>query len=135
MKFISRNYRSILQISGLIFGFLFLIMNTIFPLRLFSYAVAGRSMAPSLPEGSLVYVKKENTYNRGDVVTFKTKTNHVLTHRIVDSENDIFITQGDANAVSDTEVIKKEQVLGKTFLTIPYIGAIILEMKKVTGIS
>lgn len=128
--FIKLKMRGYVLITPVFFlSIFFLIMNLSFPLSTFSYAVTTDSMEPAIPAGSLVYVRKEGVYSRGDIITFKTKTNQVITHRIVDQDSNKFITQGDANVGSDSEMIKENQIIGKTFLTIPHIGAIILDIK------
>lgn len=82
-----------------------------------------------MPTGSLVYVKKNQLYKPGDIVTFKNKANQIVTHRIVDTDGEEIITKGDANKVTDAEIITVDQVLGKTLFAVPHIGSIVLDIK------
>ena len=94
---------------------------TIFGLRCF-YLVSG-SMEPTIPTGSAVIVRKNNTgvYETGDVITFRSAEEAIYgmpnTHRIVEVvENGsgyIYITKGDANSSIDTTPVSGDQIYGK----------------------
>ena len=45
-----------------------------------------------------------------------------MTHRVFNITDEGFITKGDANEDPDQWKVKKENVIGKLILTIPYIG-------------
>ena len=59
----------------------------------------------------IVIVKSQANYQVGDIITYKSK-NYVVTHRVVKVEENILVTKGDANNISD-EPIYKNQVIGK----------------------
>jgi signal peptidase len=86
--------------------------------------VQSGSMEPSIYLGSLIFVKSSQNYQVGDIVTRKTddpKTS--ITHRIISQNSDnTFETKGDANDSADGESLNREKIIGKVFLTIPYIG-------------
>jgi signal peptidase len=84
------------------------------------------SMEPAIPVGSVVVTKPVNpeTLKTGDIICFKLSEPTSITHRIINITNEGFITKGDANEDPDQWIVKKENVIGKLILTIPYIGYI-----------
>lgn len=98
-----------------------------FPMVLgYGYAVvASGSMEPTLSKGDFVIVHQEAAYEKGEIITFiQAGDQRTTTHRIVEVENDRFVTQGDANNLAD-ESITAEQIFGKVVLTLPLIGYLI----------
>ena len=95
---------------------------------LFNYKpliVLSGSMEPTFKVGSIIYyteVAKEDIA-KGDVITFELENKTLVTHRVINIENDKYQTKGDANNSPDAEKIKFEQIKGETTnVTIPYIG-------------
>jgi len=84
------------------------------------------SMEPAIPVGSIVVIKPVNpeTLKTGDIICFKLSEPPSITHRIINITNEGFVTRGDANEDPDQWTVKKENVIGKVILTIPYIGYI-----------
>lgn len=84
--------------------------------------VLSGSMNPAVKTGSIVMVKPAQDYKIGDIISFNLgkEERDLTTHRIVGEKEQGFITQGDANNVADTNSVKKEQILGKVVLTVPY---------------
>ena len=84
------------------------------------------SMEPALPVGSVVVIKPVDpeTLKEGDIICFKLSEPTSITHRIINTTDQGFITKGDANEDPDTWIVKKENVIGKVISTIPYIGYI-----------
>ena len=82
------------------------------------------SMEPSIPVGGVVVIKSVDpgTLKTGDIICFKFSEATSITHRIVNVTNGGFATKGDANEVPDQWIVKKENVIGKVILTIPFIG-------------
>jgi len=89
------------------------------------FVVLTGSMQPTLPVGSVIAIKiiNPNTLQIGDIICFQTSPHEPwATHRIINITQEGFITKGDANEEPDREIVKKENVIGKAVLTIPYIG-------------
>lgn len=95
------------------------------------YTVISGSMEPTYHVGSLIYVKKiePSTLKEKDPITFKLSDDTIATHRIVeivyDEENPNlykFRTKGDANEDIDANLVEPNEVLGKAYFTIPYLG-------------
>jgi signal peptidase len=116
--------------SWLILGFLLsILVFVLFPLLPIenNYSlkmVLSGSMEPAIKTGGIVMVKPASEYHIGDVVTYKygRRDRDLTTHRIIGQQDDEFITKGDNNNAADIYPIKKEQILGKVLLTIPYAG-------------
>lgn len=94
------------------------------------------SMEPTITTSDVVFVVSQSTYDTGDVILFSDETiSQPILHRIVgeDGPNE-YITQGDANEITDQEsgleAVTDEQIFGTvvevngSVLTIPYIGII-----------
>lgn len=98
---------------------------------LFGYqlkTVLSGSMEPELQEGSLILtqlIDEKETFKNGDIITFKTEDNVLITHRIMGVENagKQFITKGDNNNGLDIEPVLVENIVGKySGWTIPNLG-------------
>lgn len=103
--------------------------------------VQSGSMEPAIKVGALAIIKPESLYKVGDIITFgkDTKTEVPTTHRIVADrvENGIllFTTKGDANENNDTKEVRKDEIIGKTIFSIPYVGYIIDFAKQPLGFA
>ncbi|PVY30494.1 signal peptidase I [Williamsia muralis] len=95
------------------------------------YTVLTSSMKPGYPPGTLIVVQKVDTTELaiGDVVTYQMESDKsdVITHRVVgftfdQQGNQLLTTQGDAVAVPDANPVVSEQVRGKLWYAIPYLG-------------
>ena len=75
------------------------------------FEVLTGSMRNEINISDIVIVKSQANYQFGDIITYKSK-NYVVTHRVVKVEENILVTKGDANNISD-EPIYKNQVIGK----------------------
>lgn len=92
-------------------------------------AVLSGSMEPEIQTGSIIIIEQthEDLLKVGDVVTFLTKENILVTHRIVEKEENTYITKGDNNNGNDVEPVLSQNIIGKyTGITIPYIGYIMV---------
>lgn len=91
-------------------------------------SVLSGSMEPSIKVGSIVFTKLAADYEIGDVITFKSamEINTPITHRIINQEvivgKTYYITKGDANDDPDSEKVEENKIIGKVFLTIPFLG-------------
>ena len=103
-----------------------------------SMAVLTGSMEPNYPVGSLIYVKEvePQTLNVGDVITYRLDSDTVVTHRIVENHKDKeeVITKGDANNVNDGNPISYDNIVGKAYWSIAYLGYIAIYIKTPLGI-
>jgi signal peptidase I len=85
--------------------------------------VNGDSMEPGYHSGDLVILRKAQTYQVGDVVTYRDpKLGTYVIHRIIDIQQDRFVLQGDNNSWIDAYHPAPEEVLGKKWLHAPKLG-------------
>lgn len=99
--------------------------------------VQSGSMEPMVKTGSVVLIKKQDTYSIGDIVTFIQGGRDSTTHRVVKTEvvsgKELFHTKGDANQAEDREKVSVENILGKTIFAIPYLGFVVAFTKNQMG--
>ena len=95
------------------------------------YTVLTGSMEPTYPPGTLIVVKQEDpaALKAGDVITFQRESGKlaVVTHRIIEIRENVrgektFVTQGDANPSRDADPVVPEQIRGKLWYAVPYMG-------------
>lgn len=75
------------------------------------FEVISGSMSPSIEKWDLILIKEMDNYEVGDVVSFKYEDAYI-THRIVEKNDETYITKGDANNTVDTP-ITKDKIAGK----------------------
>lgn len=96
------------------------------PVHLFN--VQSGSMTPLIPIGSLIVTKEiaPQELSTGDIITFKTRDDIVVSHRIVaiHKNKDVltFETKGDANNAVDYELVNTPNIQGKMIFHVPHIG-------------
>lgn len=95
------------------------------------YTVLTGSMEPNYPPGTLIVVKPEDpaALQAGDVITFQKESGKldVVTHRIIEVRENArgeksFVTQGDANPSRDMNPVVPEQIRGKLWYSVPFMG-------------
>ncbi|MCL5019130.1 MAG: signal peptidase I [Patescibacteria group bacterium] len=101
--------------------------------------VQSGSMEPSIKRLSVVFIKPVVSYKKGDVVTFRDPNNPkiTITHRVVNIQEKagkpVYTIKGDANNAPDSQTIPPELIIGKVFITIPYLGYPITLAKTIPG--
>jgi len=103
-----------------------------------TYTVRGGSMSHAIPLGAMVVVQREPAaaINAGDVITFATANNTVVTHRVVGrtaGDNPTFITQGDANPNPDPDMVPSANVIGRVVFSVPAAGAALITLSTIAG--
>lgn len=94
-----------------------------------TYCIQSGSMEPILETGSLIFTMKPKDIKIGDIITFQ-KWDIPVTHRVVDIQNGMYVTKGDANGKEDQGGILEKELLGKVLklpgdrYCIPYMGYI-----------
>ena len=92
------------------------------------------SMSPAIEPGDLVVCRRSADYAVGDVITFRSGAS-LVTHRIVGSTPDSYITQGDANNVADADPVPHSAVVGKVVFTVPKLGTFIEKLRTPLGMT
>ena len=87
------------------------------------FEVASGSMEPTLQINDILLVKvNEKDIKNNDIIAYKEKDKDtVITHRIIDINNETIMVKGDANNTMDSP-ITKEQVIGKVVKVYPKLG-------------
>lgn len=134
MGFITKLFGGLLTITLLLVSVFFLFSQLNLPGNYKIFLVQSGSMSPSINTGDLVIVKPTSKYQKGDIVTFSSKNNFSITHRITEIKNNEFITKGDANQVADQEAVDINHILGKVIYTIPRFGYLIMFIKTIPGL-
>ena len=80
--------------------------------------VSSNSMSPEFEKGDIIFIKKQENYEIGDIITYQTKDNNLVTHRVIEKYGNDYITKGDSNNIEDEEKIKPEQIKGKLIIKI-----------------
>lgn len=95
------------------------------------YAVLTGSMSPAMPPGTLVVVRDVDPaqIGVGDVITFMPYPHDlsVVTHRVIGVGFDgdgrtVFQTRGDANPAADPWLVGPQQLVGRRWYFVPYLG-------------
>ena len=81
------------------------------------FEVATGSMEPTIDVGDIIVVKITNDVNVNDIIVCKDNKSFV-THRLLNIQEDKFITKGDANNTED-EPMDKANLIGKVIKIIP----------------
>lgn len=102
------------------------------------FSVQTGSMEPSIKTGSVVFTKKSDSYKIGDVITFQTREERIVTHRITEEVKDgtitSFIVKGDANDAPDSDAVPLYNVIGRVLFAIPFVGFLVSFLKTPLGI-
>lgn len=85
--------------------------------------VMSGSMEPTITTDDLIFIRKANNYELGDIVLYQSGNSYVV-HRIVRMEEDSIVTKGDANNTED-EPIERSSVKGVYVGKIPGAGTFI----------
>lgn len=86
----------------------------------------GNSMLPTYTANDLVVVMRQSSYDIGDVVAYHSdELNTVVLHRIVDGDDDGYVTSGDNNDWLDPDRPTDDQLMGTAQLRIPQAGRLL----------
>jgi signal peptidase I len=99
-----------------------------------SFVVQSGSMEPSIMTGDIIVVRQQGKYYPNETITFFNNSDQIVTHRIIEIENDLYQTKGDANRAGDDDKIAKDQVIGKVVLVIPRLGFLVAIAQSRLGI-
>ncbi len=83
-----------------------------------AFIVKTESMYPALLTNDIVLVDlKDDNYQVNDILSYKSE-NYIITHRVIQIDNDKLILRGDANNSNDP-AIEKNDVVGKVVRIVP----------------
>ena len=105
----------IILLSILIISFKFCLKDSQ-PFGVTILRVSSNSMVPKFKKGDFIVIKKQEKYNVGDIITFEVieeNSKYYITHRIVEKNENKFITKGDANNKNDNYKVYENAIKGK----------------------
>ena len=93
-----------------------------------AYNVESGSMAPAIPEGSVVYVEGvlPDSLEPEEIIAFYSN-GVVVTHRVIENHYfyDELVTKGDANEKEDINPVPYSQVIGRVKWHLPLLGKLL----------
>lgn len=95
--------------------------------------VMSGSMEPVISAGDVLIIHDEDEYNAEEIVTFW-RDEVLVTHRLIEEREQGWITKGDYNNAVDSQLVQKDQIIGKVIVIIPYLGLVILYLRTPLGI-
>lgn len=101
------------------------------PFGIGSAVVMSGSMEPTLSVNDLVYIKEADEYIVGDVVVYQSGKDLII-HEIIEINDDIVTTKGEANNTPD-EPIDIKYIKGRMVLAIPRVGILVKFVKSLPG--
>lgn len=96
--------------------------------------VVSGSMSGSIEIDDLVLIHQEESYAVGDVITFESGSS-MVTHRIVDTCAEGFVTKGDANNAADSDPVQPEQIRGRVVRVVPGVGRFLFALRTPLGMT
>ncbi len=101
-----------------------------------SFTNVSNSMGPLIEIGSVVVVNGQDSYKVGDIISYYAKIGDevaVVTHRITAIGGNVYVTKGDANNISDRELVRPRLIVGKVINIIPHLGYLLDFAKSQSG--
>ncbi len=97
--------------------------------------IATPSMEDALSAGDMVVVRKQDSYQVGDIATYFPDGESIsVTHRIIRIEGDRYYFKGDANPTEDPNPVREDQIVGKVVNCFPSGGIVIEWLKTPAGL-
>ncbi len=90
------------------------------------------SMEPAIRADDLVLVHRQEDYDAGDIIMFRSGGSTV-THRVTAVTAEGYRTRGDANNTEDADTTPPEAVLGRVVLTLHGAGAVVRFLRTPLG--
>jgi signal peptidase len=100
------------------------------------YVVLSGSMEPTIDTGSLCFINKHadiENIKKDDIIAFKLRDGTLVTHRAVEITDEGITTKGDNNNDVDSNIVKKENFVGKNLFWIPKVGYLVKAFQSTSG--
>ena len=75
--------------------------------------VKSNSMSPIFKKQDIVIIQEQNEYKVGDIVAYIADDGNIVTHRIIEKNENGFYTKGDNNNTKDEVLIHSNNIIGK----------------------
>ena len=86
-------------------------------------------MLPNIESGTLIIVQPDVPYLLGDVIAFVNEDGINVVHRIVEKNDEGFVTKGDNNVRNDKDIVPQDDIFGRAVFLVPYLGFTSLFLK------
>lgn len=113
----------IIVLSILIYCFIEMKIKNKKYINIFGYTafeVITGSMSGTIEKNDIIIVKITKDVKKGDIISFE-QDNVIITHRIIEEENNNLVTKGDSNN-SEDKPISKDDVIGKVVKSFSKLG-------------
>ncbi len=100
------------------------ILMVFFKMGLFQYesiAIISNSMTPTFERGDLVIYKKEAPISNQDIIVYQ-REKRIIVHRVINQNNNYYITKGDANKSLDQNKVSAKDIKGVYQFHLKYLG-------------
>lgn len=87
------------------------------------------SMNPTIDSEELIIISEKENYEINDIVTYEDKDGFLITHRIIELNENEFITKGDSNNLKD-EPCDINKIQGKVIFHSKVLGVFVLYFLK-----
>ncbi len=92
--------------------------------------VSGNSMEPGFHRGDLILLRRADSYEVGDIATYRHPTIGPVIHRIVAEADGHFTFKGDNNAWLDSYRPTQAEMIGKFWTFVPSVGKIVGQLRQ-----
>ena len=75
--------------------------------------VKSNSMSPVFNKNDIIIIQEQKEYKIGDIVTYKANNGSIITHRIIEKDENEIYTKGDNNNTKDENPICIDDIKGK----------------------
>ncbi len=97
--------------------------------------VTGSSMEPVLSRGDLAVLRAGDSYQIGEVVTYRDPRYGPVIHRIIDQQGERFLLKGDNNHWTDSHQPTRDEIIGKLWLRLPGVGGYVRRLQSPVGVA
>lgn len=87
------------------------------------------SMEPEIKAGELVIISNMKEYKKQDIITYEDDEGFLITHRITNINENTFTAKGDANNITDEEILTNN-IKGKVIYHSAILGFLVLYILK-----
>lgn len=71
------------------------------------------SMNPIFKKNDIIIIQEQNEYKVGDIIAYIADDGNIITHRIIEKNENGFYTKGDNNNTKDETLIHSNNIIGK----------------------
>ncbi|TFH34427.1 MAG: signal peptidase I [Anaerolineales bacterium] len=97
--------------------------------------IAGASMEPALHWGDLVIARQSRSYEIGDIIAYTHPRIGPVIHRIIEKEGLSYRLQGDNNDWVDSYQPTTDEIIGKSWITMPGLANILQHVRTPIGLA